>query len=565
MYCILFKNSNCDCFTTVRILLLFVVCICCIGCASIPRQLGGGPEDKDPPKVIRTVPENRSVSFKESLIEIEFNEFVNRGSVLQNLLIQPRTKQEYSWSGRTLKIKFLEPLRDSTTYSLTIGNDLEDMNQNKATAPISLAFSTGSTIDSAKIYGKIIGVYPEGVQIFAYKLGSQDTCNPQFRFPDYNKRIASDGTFSLESIANGRYRLFAIKDELSNNLFDIGQDMFSVAPVDITAQHFVADSIVFRICPADYFLQAKMVDVKGVSSQEIEVQFSKEVLIGTVSTETFSILDSATNDPINILSINKTKHSQKEVTIVVEKPFIENRKYGISLKNTSKIFKDVHNFDVPSIDSLLFFSSRNSLFPSKNTIASVSKKDSSTNNSFSDSLEIILTQPLSNSATITYSTEKKEVTSLITNPLIRNYFSIPLKNFVNGQWNVLTIKIKDPIVVIDTTLVLSLQTVDNRNYGKIKGTFERKNMNTPIIVYLNSTKRNGKNYQFTELENTFSFENLEEGSYSMEIVVDTDKNGIFSCGNIEPFQYCEKVIKHPTIFEIKPRWSIDKVLIKIPE
>jgi len=515
--------------------------------------------------VIRTVPENKTVAFKESILEIEFNEFVNRGSVLQNILIQPRTKQEYAWSGRTLKIKFIEPLRDSTTYSLTIGNDIQDMNQNKATSPISLAFSTGSTIDSSKIYGKIIGVFPEGVQIFAYKLGSEDTCNPKFRIPDYNKRIASDGTFSFESIANGRYRLFAIKDELSNNLFDIGQDMFSAAPVDISAQHFVADSIVFRICPADYFLQAKMVDVKGVSSQEIEVQFSKEVLIGTVSAETFSILDSATNEPMKILSVNKTKHSQKELTIVVEKPFTENRKYGISLKNSSKSFKDVHFFEIPTQDSLLYFSTRNSLFPNKNSIVSISKKDSSINNSLSDSLEVTLSRPLSNSATIVYSTDKKEAISLIENPLIRNYFSIPFKNFKNSQWNIISIQIKDPIILFDTTVVLSLQTLDNRNYGKIKGTIERKNMNIPILVYLNSTKRNGKNYHFMVTENTFSFENLEEGSYSMEIVVDSDKNGIFSCGNIEPFQYCEKVIKHPTIFDIKPRWSIDKVVLKIPE
>lgn len=544
---------------------MFVVCITTIGCASIPPRLGGGPEDKEPPKVIRTFPENRSVSFKESKIEIEFSEFVNRGSVLQNILIQPRTKQEYTWSGRTLKINFIEPLRDSTTYSVTIGNDIQDMNQNKATAPISLAFSTGSTIDSSKIYGKIIGVFPEGVQIFAYKLDSQDSCSPQHRFPDYNKRIASDGTFSFESIANGRYRLFAIKDELSNNLFDIGQDMFSVAPVDISAKQFVADSIIFRVCPAEYFLRAKMLDVKGVSSQEIEVQFSKEVLIGTVSAETFSILDSATNEPMKILSVNKTKHSQKEVTLVVEKPFTENRKYGISLKNTSKSFLDVHNFEVPIQDTLLYFTTRNSLYPNKNSISSISKKDSSVNNSFSDSLEIVLAKPLSNLATILYSTDKKEYVSLITNPLIRNYFSIPFKNFINNQWNVTSIQIKDPVILLDTTVVLSLQTMDNRNYGKIKGTIERNKENIPILVYLNSTKRNGKNYQFTVIENTFSFENLEEGSYTMEIVVDRDKNGIFSCGNITPFLYCEKVFKHLTIFEVKPRWSIDKVILTIPE
>ena len=565
MYCILLKISICDLYRTVRILLLFVVSLAIVGCASIPGRLGGGPEDKEPPSVVRTYPENRSVSFKESTIEIEFSEYVNRGSVLQNIVIQPRTKQEYSWKGSILKIHFIEPLQDSTTYSVTIGNDVMDMNQNKATAPISLAFSTGSIIDSAKIYGKIIGVFPEGVQIFAYKFGSEDTCNPQFRLPDYNKRIASDGTFSFESIANGRYRLYAMKDELSNNLFDVGQDMFSVAPLDITARHFVSDSIVFRICPAEYFLRGKMVDVKGVSEQEIEVQFSKEVLIGTVSSENFSILDSATLEPLQILSINKTKHSQKEVTIVVDKPFVENRRYGISLNNSSKQFKDVHHFDIPTQDSLLFFSSRNSVFSKRNTLTTVSKKDSSINVSFSDSLEILLAQPISLKGTVSYSFQNNEKKSLIINPSIRNYFSIPLNNLVNNQWNSLSIECKDSSTNLDTTLRLSLQSVDNRNFGKIKGTIERKSNNIPLLIYLNSTKRNGKNYQFTVTENTFTFENLEEGSYSMEIVVDTDRNGIFSCGSINPFQYCEKVIKHPTIFEIKPRWSIDKVLLKIPE
>ncbi|MBL8003768.1 MAG: Ig-like domain-containing protein [Candidatus Kapabacteria bacterium] len=565
MYCILVNISICDLYRTVRLLLLFVVSIAIFGCASIPSRLGGGPEDKEPPTVIRTFPENRSVSFKESTIEIEFSEYVNRGSVLQNIVIQPRTKQEYSWKGTILKIHFIEPLRDSTTYSLTIGNDVMDVNQNKATAPISLAFSTGSTIDSAKIYGKIIGAFPDGVQIFAYKLGSEDTCNPESRFPDYNRRIASDGSFSFESIANGTYRLFAIKDEIGNNLFDIGNDMFSIAPLDITAKHFVTDSVVFKICPADYFIRAKIIDVKGVSNQEIEVQFSKEVLIGTSSSSNFSIIDSSTSEPMNILSINKSKHSQKELTIVVDKPFVENRKYGISMNNNSKHFKDIHNFEVPTQDSILYFSSRNSLFPNKNAIASVSKKDSSTNISLSDSLEILLEQPISPTGTVSYITQKNEKISLLTNPSIRNYFSIPFTTFANNQWNNVTVEIKDPVTKFDTIVRLSYQTVDNRNFGKIKGTIERKNTEIPLLFKLNSTKRNGKNYQFFVTESTFSFENLEEGSYIMDIIVDTDKNGIFSCGNVDPLQYCEKVIKHPTIFEIKPRWSIDKVLIKIPE
>lgn len=485
--------------------------------------------------------------------------------MLQNIVIQPRTVQEYSWKGTILKIHFLEPLRDSTTYSLSISNDFTDLQQNKPSSPISLAFSTGKTIDSAKIYGKIIGTFPEGVQIFAYKLGASDTCNPQWRFPDYNKRIASDGSFSFESISDGTYRLFAIKDELSNSLYDVGQDMFSVAPGDVRAQHFVTDSIRFKICPADYFQEAKVLDIIGVSTQEIEIQFSKEVLISTISNETFNVFDSTTSEKIPVLSVGKTKHAQKEVTLVFEKPLLTEKKYGFTLSNNTKLFKDVHSFVVPSNDSIFYFSPRNSPYETKNFIASVSKKDSVQNLQFTDSLEIILAKPLSKSGTIELKTQSGQKQSLMNNPNIRTYFTIPFSNFTNDVWNPIVIEIKDKEFQFDTTFTINLKTQDIRNFGKIKGTISRKNMNTPIILTLSSTKRNGKIYKQIISGSEFTFEHVEEGSYTLEIIIDEDKDGAFSCGRLEPFEHCEKVILFPTIFEVKPRWTIDKVLITIPE
>jgi hypothetical protein len=543
---------------------LFVVCIVFSACASnIPPS--GGPEDKEPPTVIKTYPENRQVSFKESTIEIEFSEYVNRGSVLQNVVIQPRTVHEYSWKGTILKIHFLEPLRDSTTYSLSISNDFTDLQQNKPNSPISLAFSTGNTIDSAKIYGKIVGAFPEGVQIFAYKLGSADTCNPKHRFPDYNKRIASDGSFSFESISDGTYRLFAIKDELSNSLFDERQDMFSVAPGDVKAQHFVADSIRFRICPADYFQEASVLEVKGISTQEVEIQFSKEVFISTISKETFNVFDSTTSEKIPILSVGKTKHAQKEVTLVFEKPLLADKKYGYTLSNTAKQFKDVHSFVVPSKDSAIYFSPRSSPYETNNFIASVSKKDSIQNLQLTDSLEIILAKPLSLNATIELKTQSGQKQSLLKNPSIRTYFSVPFFEFINDVWNPIVVEIKDKELQFDTTLTMNLKTQDIRNFGKIKGSIVKSNSSTPIILTLTSSKRNGKTYKQIVTNQDFSFDNIEEGAYTMEIVVDEDNDGAFSCGKLEPFSYCEKVISHPTIFEVKPRWTIDKVIIKIPE
>jgi len=549
---------------SVRILVVFVVSVLFSSCASnVPPS--GGPEDKEPPSVLRTVPENKELNFKSNLVEIEFSEYVNRSSVLQNIVIQPLTRQEYSWSGTSLKIHFVELLKDSTTYSISIQNDFTDLQQNKPLSPISIAFSTGPCIDSAKIYGKIIGTVPDGVQIFAYKLSIEDTCNPQTTNPNYSTRLSSDGSFSLESISDGKYRLFAIKDELSNNLFDIGQDMFSIAPKDVDAKHYVSDSIQFKICQSDYFQRADITDVKSNSLQELQIQFTKEVVMKSISILSFEVLDSLNSTIIPVQSILKSKGNQKEITLILSTPLDAKKKYSFDLQNIDSSLLDINLFPVQSSTSKFYFLPRNTEYLKKNALILISKTDSIQNISTNDSLEVIVSKPISNSGTITYSLNSGKKFSLLTESNNRNFFSIPFSSFSNDSWNSITVEIQDSEQFLDTTIVIRVRTQDIRNFGKIKGTILNNFNKSQVILTLKSNKRNGKEYSIITSENEFLFENIEEGSYSLEIVEDSDKNGEYSCGNLNPFQHCEKVSMFPTIFEVKARWSIDKVSITIPK
>ena len=135
--------------------LIFVLII--IGCATqVPPS--GGPLDTTPPEIVKTYPENGTVNFKGNYVEVEFSEYVDKRSVQDAIYISPYIQGEiqYKWSGRKLKLVFPEKLKDSTTYVITFGTEIKDLNAgNKMKESFTLAFSTGSAIDSGSIEGKI--------------------------------------------------------------------------------------------------------------------------------------------------------------------------------------------------------------------------------------------------------------------------------------------------------------------------------------------------------------------------------------------------------------------------
>ena len=92
-----------------NISLLVVLSILVFACANRGNPTGG---DKDvmPPKIVKSVPENYSINFKDNEITIYFNEYVKFKNLSKQLIISPPMENEpeitpYSTASKVIKIK----------------------------------------------------------------------------------------------------------------------------------------------------------------------------------------------------------------------------------------------------------------------------------------------------------------------------------------------------------------------------------------------------------------------------------------------------------------------------
>ncbi|PKP27236.1 MAG: hypothetical protein CVU06_02890 [Bacteroidetes bacterium HGW-Bacteroidetes-22] len=228
-----------------------IVLLLTSGCAT-KGMLGGGPKDSKAPVVLMEEPPHGSIYFKGDEIAITFDEFVKLKDASKNILVSPPLKEQpdYKLRGKTLVIKFNEPLTDSTTYCVFFGDAIIDITEGNALSGYSYVFSTGPVIDSLNISGTIKDAYTglavENTFAGLYLLG--DTLNvpdsiAMKQAPRYITRCNKDGTFRLGYIAPGRYMVFALNDQNGNYFYNPYSEAFAYVDSVVGLQYPVNDTI----------------------------------------------------------------------------------------------------------------------------------------------------------------------------------------------------------------------------------------------------------------------------------------------------------------------------------
>ncbi|WP_165836061.1 Ig-like domain-containing domain [Marinifilum breve] len=184
----------------------------------------GGPEDKTPPKVVKTTPENYALNFKGGKVEIFFDEFVRLENINEKFVVSPPFKKNpiVKLKGRSIYVKLEEELKENTTYTLDFGDGIVDNNEGNPLGEYQFVFSTGETIDSLSIKGKIDNAFDElpveKSMVMAY-LNTHDSV-PLTTTPDYIALTDSAGYFQLNNLREGTYKLFAIVDGNKDYLYN---------------------------------------------------------------------------------------------------------------------------------------------------------------------------------------------------------------------------------------------------------------------------------------------------------------------------------------------------------
>ena len=211
------------------------------GCASIGSP-GGGLYDETPPVLKNSDPANGATQVKKQRITMRFDENIKLDNANDKLTVSPPQEKSpiIMSNAKTLTIELGDTLKPNTTYSLDLGNAVQDNNEGNPMDNLSLLFSTGDHIDSLQICGYLlnaadlepitgayVGIYrvDEGDSIVANG-ASADSIFLQRPFERAGKTDAY-GAFKILGCAPGRYRMYGLVDGNTNYRYDLASEDIS--------------------------------------------------------------------------------------------------------------------------------------------------------------------------------------------------------------------------------------------------------------------------------------------------------------------------------------------------
>ncbi|MDP2209030.1 MAG: Ig-like domain-containing protein [Bacteroidota bacterium] len=556
-----------------RTIIIFGISVLGVNCAG-QFYPSGGPPDSTPPQIVETVPEENSLFFKGDRIYLKFSEYVEQRTVQEAVFISPDLGLlEFEWSGKELDILFTEKLRDSTTYVFSLGTDVKDRNGNRMEQAFSLAFSTAGVIDTAIISGKIFDKKPEGVTLFAYKLDNRepDTLNPQNVKPDYLTQTGNDGSFILKNLSSGTYRLFAIKDQYNNLLYDPQIDRFSCANSDIylIPENPTVSNLKFQLAVEDTS-SPFIVSASAIDRNNVLVKFSEPLDTSVFNLISFTITDTVTNNPLEINSFALVSQQLNAISLTTS--IQDSQTYQLIAHNII----DTAGNSILLKNNFIYFHGTTQSDTTKPTLAFINISKNANDVPYTQEVYMMFSEPINrigfeNSFQFIDSGKVKVDGKFFwqSDANLRFKPSVPLQSKVEYSIKMVMDSIYDAAgnSIRDSVVVIKFTTVDSKKLGLIRGSVS---VDSPDSFYHRVVVRLVNINNFTVLPvslkvnqvQTFEFSNLPEGQYTIQAFVDENNNGKYDSGKIFPHRYSEILGIYPDTIKVRARWPIDGVNIK---
>ncbi len=542
-------------------------------CANTTTPPSGGDKDTIPPVItnIWPLPGTVNVPTHNTQITITFNEYVTVKDPKGIFLSPPLEKTpKYKIRGKSVIVYFESDLEENTTYTLDLTNAIADNNENNIYQGYTLMFSTGSTIDSMAVTGVVRDcntLQPiSGATVMLYK-DLSDSAVFKHR-PDAAVKTDDWGFFAIRNIADTLYRLYAIKDEGSNNIYDPDNDRIAFC-----------DSIIRPVMIAsDDLPELKKYDMKDTlncmkRNAEYElVMFrekpSKQLIVNKVRTKpraayiTFMASDAKIDSmwvrgiPANRLItqfniqrdsleiwINDRKRMPDTLHLFVD--YLKTDTLGVLAPFTEHVRLAMEKTGGKSKSSRRDIKHEDTTCVMKVTAEAetVEQKgfeivfDYPIINEDFDSLSLISVNPRQQESKMKFTIERdtlnlRRYTLMPEGKLMSGYeykLKVPYRKFrdINGFYNDSTeVKVSLPKDDKLSTLTLNLSNVNNKY----------------IVDLLNDKRDKVLRSYIVEKDSKLDFPYLKAGKYSIRITEDKNRNGMVDTGNVLEHKQPEKVI-----------------------
>lgn len=524
-------------------------------CANIAMPTGG-PRDIKPPELVSSIPSNNDRNFSGKTIELTFNEDIKLKDPKEEILIVPTVGKNTLFTVKKKKL-IIEPeseLQPNTTYSISFRDGVQDLTEGNPAENLRLAFSTGATIDSLSISGRIEEISTEKIPLkITIALYQSDTFDIFKHSPIYFTKSDKRGVFSLSNLKADKYFIYAYDDKNKNLKVDSKTEKFGFLekPIDPLTNK---DSLQIPITQIDsrppivtnirhldktsrlrFNKQIDSLRIQGIKPEQSIYSF------GTDKSELIFYNKFPKGDSLKTtLSATDSIGQKTDTTFYI--------KYG-ELKTIEENFKTKEILQEFSVTTRMFTYTLNYNKP-------LAKINSDSIYVRYDSLKT--TKVEMNNISI------DTVNNLITiKSAIEQIESLDKKKpstpkFVIGKGALITIE-NDSIKNITKPIKIPIE----EDFGTVAVKIETSAKN--YIVQITTTS-NSVVQSVTNVKD-YIFKNLEAMEYRLRIIVDDNKNGKWDPGNfykrIEP----EKIILFKSeegryTFPLRANWEYGPVLIK---
>ncbi|MDO8550747.1 MAG: Ig-like domain-containing protein, partial [Ignavibacteria bacterium] len=117
----------------------------------------------------------------------------------------------------------------------------------------------------------------------------------------------------------------------------------------------------------------------------------------------------------------------------------------------------------------------------------------------------------------------------------------------------------------DSVYQYKFKTISGLDFTGVSGVVPNSNFSKNPILILEGSEREKKIYKQHLNKNTFNFERVTAGKYSLWCFYDTDSSGTYSYGSSNPFQPSEEFFFYSDTLNLKARWIVMDVNFVLKE
>jgi uncharacterized protein (DUF2141 family) len=524
-----------------NIIIIAVFLLSTIQCAKRASP-SGGPKDSIPPVLINASPKLNTTFFNKDEFNLNFDEYIELKDITKQLIISPPLNSSqykvYPVTGASKKVtlKFLESLLDNTTYTFNFGESIVDFNESNPSSYLTYTLSTGATIDSLYIRGRITDAFERETERFIslqlYPVDSiiADTVIYSQK-PLYVTSTLDTTIYRFQNLRAGKYAIIALEDKAGNYFFDQNMDKIGYKEQLI---ELPKDSIIdLRLFKerTNFFWDKPYF----VNDHHIVLSY-----YGDREEEPFKMISDV---PDNFESLVTQSRETDSLNYWFKGAELDSLQFEFNIKDSLQI-KTVQ-FKNPIPDSLLI--------------------DKSTKGSLriQDKYEIKSNLPI-----VEVNSEQLIVTNVDTIQIPaslkieENYdrITVDFEVIPNDRYEITLL----PKALIDfwgntnDTLVYRTSTKKIEDYGNIFLRVKHESPHSYIIELLKNDEV-VRRYDTPAEGNNFRFELVDPGKYSVRLIEDANKNKQWDTGSYLEKIQPEKVIYYWKEIDLRANWDMNEI------